>query len=67
MIIRSARGARNARVPDSPAQVNPEISQTGVSGTTPDGLLVGYHLDGDNGVVAIAQLRRHSSAKFRRL
>ena len=29
------------------------------SGTEPDGLLVDYHLDGANGITAIAELRRH--------
>ena len=28
------------------------------SGLAPDGLLVDYHLDGGNGIVAIAELRR---------
>jgi Na+/proline symporter/signal transduction histidine kinase/CheY-like chemotaxis protein len=34
------------------------------SGLEPDGLLVDYHLDGDNGVDAIAELRRRSSSEL---
>jgi Na+/proline symporter/signal transduction histidine kinase/CheY-like chemotaxis protein len=34
------------------------ISAMAASGTMPDGFLVDYHLDGGNGVVAIAELRR---------
>ena len=34
------------------------IAAVAASGTTPDGLLVDYHLDGGNGVMVIAELRR---------
>ncbi|MGA8820760.1 MAG: response regulator, partial [Xanthobacteraceae bacterium] len=34
------------------------IAAVVASGTTPDGLLVDYHLDGGNGVMVIAELRR---------
>jgi Na+/proline symporter/signal transduction histidine kinase/ActR/RegA family two-component response regulator len=34
------------------------------SGLEPDGLLVDYHLDGDNGIAAIAQLRRRAGRRL---
>jgi CheY-like chemotaxis protein len=34
------------------------VAALDASGVEPDGLLVDYHLDGDNGIVAIAELRR---------
>ena len=33
------------------------------SGLEPDGLLVDYHLDGGNGIAAIAELRRRSAPR----
>ena len=47
-------GCRVLNAPDLAAA----LAAIEASGLEPDGLLVDYHLDGGNGVVAIAELRR---------
>jgi Na+/proline symporter/signal transduction histidine kinase len=41
------------------ADLDEAIRAIAASGAEPDGLLVDYHLDGGNGIAAIAALRRH--------
>jgi CheY-like chemotaxis protein len=40
------------------ANLTEALAAIDASGLEPDGLLVDYHLDGDNGIAAIAELRR---------
>jgi CheY-like chemotaxis protein len=47
-------GCRTLKAPDLAAA----LAAMDESGLEPDGLLVDYHLDGGNGVTAIAELRR---------